>query len=138
MHIQGRFDHWVPVAVEASSPDQGSAQIFFDVTGLDRGGPRARSEADLFTFTSDSAMTISPFAYLAKGFMERGDRKLPAEALIQTPAAHTPFVSITFAVDRGRFADLWDDLDAVVTTPADGSIPLQPRAWLRMPTLASA
>jgi hypothetical protein len=60
------------------------------------------------------------------------------EAVIQTPPAHTPFLVVTFSIDRKKFPEIWGDLAAVVATRDDSNSQLHPRAWLRAPTLASA
>jgi hypothetical protein len=132
--VGGRFDHWVPVAAEGAGPDEGAVQIFFDVTGM----ARSQDWQELFSFDAGEVDRLGPFAYIAKGTMRKGELEHPMEAVIQTPPAHTPFVVVTFSIDRKRFPEIWDDLSAVVAARDDHSTQLHPRAWLRAPTLASA
>jgi hypothetical protein len=132
--VNGRFDHWVPVAAEGGTPEEGAVQVFFDVTGM--AGPVQGD--DLFAFAATEVERLGPFAYIVKGTITKGDRVEPMEAVVQTPPAHTPFVVITFAFDRQKFADIWEDLAAVVATRDDQASQIHPRAWLRPPTLATA
>lgn len=132
--VGGRFDHWVPVAAEGANPDEGAVQIFFDVTGM----ARAQDPQELFSFSASDVERLGPFAYIAKGTMRKGEEEQPMEAVIQTPPAHTPFVVVTFSIDRKKFPEVWEDLTAVVATRDDHNSQLHPRAWLRAPTLASA
>jgi hypothetical protein len=132
--VSGRFDHWVPVAAEGATADEGAVQIFFDVTGM----APTQDRDELFAFRARDVDRLGPFAYIAKGIMTRGDRQDAVEAVVQTPPAHTPFVVVTFSIDRRIFAEIWDDLSAVVAARDEASEQLHPRAWLRAPTLASA
>jgi hypothetical protein len=132
--VNGHFDHWVPVAAEGASPDEGAVQIFFDVTGM----ARAPEGEALFSFHANDVDRLGPFAFIAKGVMHKGDLDEPMEAVVQTPPAHTPFVVVTFSIDRKKFSDIWQDLTAVVATRDEQNTQLHPRAWLRTPTLASA
>ena len=132
--VSGRFDHWVPVAAEGATPDEGAVQIFFDVTGM----ARSHDPEQLFAFHSLEVERLGPFAYIAKGTITRGELVEPMEAVIQTPPAHTPFVVVTFSIDRQKFPEIWEELTAVVATRPDHNSQLHPRAWLRPPALASA
>jgi hypothetical protein len=134
--VRGRFDHWVPVAAEGANPEEGAVQIFFDVTGMAR--PQDPESRELFGFSATEVERLGPFAYIARGTMRKGDLEEPMEAVIQTPPAHTPFVVITFSIDRKKFSDVWEDLTAVVATRDDNNSQLHPRAWLRAPALATA
>jgi hypothetical protein len=133
--VNGRFDHWVPVAAEGGNPEEGAVQIFFDVTGMAR--PQQLDE-ELFAFHASEVERLGPFAYIVKGTITKDDRSEPMEAVIQTPPAHTPFVVITFAFDRQKFPEIWGDLSAVVAARDEHSSQIHPRAWLRPPTLATA
>jgi hypothetical protein len=133
--VNGRFDHWVPVAAEGGTPEEGAVQIFFDVTGMARSH---ELEEQLFAFEANEVERLGPFAYIVKGTITKDDRSEPMEAVIQTPPAHTPFVVITFAFDRKKFPEIWADLSAVVATRDDQNSQIHPRAWLRPPTLATA
>jgi len=133
--VNGRFDHWVPVAAEGASADEGAVQIFFDVTGMAR--PQDRD--DLFVFQATDVDRLGPFAYIAKGTVTRGDTVEPMEVVVQTPPAHTPFLEVTFSIDRKKLPDVWEDLSAVVEArDSTSNSQLHPRAWLRPPTLATA
>jgi hypothetical protein len=136
--VNGRFDHWVPVAAEGGpeggATDEGAVQVFFDVTGM--ASPSDREE--LFAFHANEVEKLGPFAYIVKGTVTRGDRSESMEAVVQTPPAHTPFLVITFAIDRKKFPEIWEDLAAVVAARDDQSSQIHPRAWLRPPTLATA
>jgi hypothetical protein len=132
--VSGRFDHWVPVAAEGGTPEEGAVQIFFDVTGTAR--PQQRDV--LFDFQAGLVERLGPFAYIVKGTMTKDDRSEPMEAVVQTPPAHTPFVVVTFSIDRKKFPEIWDDLSAVVAARDDQASQIHPRAWLRAPTLATA
>jgi hypothetical protein len=133
--VNGRFDHWVPVAAEGAGVDEGAVQIFFDVTGM----ARPQDRENLFAFDALEVDRLGPFVYLAKGTVTRGDVVEPMEVVVQTPPAHTPFLVVTFSIDRKKFPDVWEDLNASVATRDGGaSSQLHPRAWLRPPTLASA
>jgi hypothetical protein len=132
--VSGRFDHWAPVALEGGATGEGAAQIFFDVTGM--AGPRDVDE-ELFSYTAHDVRKIGTLAYSAKGTMKRGDEELAVDAVVQTPAAHTPFLVVTFSIPRDKFAEVWEQLGALAAAQQDG-INMAPRAWLRAPTLAAA
>jgi hypothetical protein len=133
--VSGRFDHWAPLALEGGPTGDGAAQIFFDVTGM--AGPRDLDD-ELFSYAAHGVQKIGTLAYAAKGVMKRGDVEIPVEAVVQTPAAHTPFLVVTFSIPRETFPELWDQLAAMVAAQQDTSINMSPRAWLRAPTLAAA
>jgi hypothetical protein len=132
--VKGRFDHWLPVAAEGATPDEGAVQIFFDVTGM----ARPQDVDELFSFHASDVERLGPFAYIAKGAMRQGEAQEVMEAVIQTPPAHTPFVVVTFSIDRKKFPDMWHDLSAVVAGRDENNAQLHPRGWLRAPTLATA
>jgi hypothetical protein len=132
--VNGRFDHWVPVAAEGAGADEGAVQIFFDVTGM----ARLQDGDDLFSFHASDVDRLGPFAYIAKGTVTRGDLIEPMEVVVQTPPAHTPFLVVTFSIDRKKFPEIWEDLTAVVEGGREGAnSQIHPRAWLRPPTLAA-
>jgi hypothetical protein len=131
--VNGRFDHWVPVAAEGASGEEGAVQVFFDVTGM----ARAQDRDDLFAFEATDVDRLGPFAYIAKGMMIHGDTIEPMEAVVQTPPAHTPFLVVTFSIDRKKFPQVWDDLTATVGAGEGSNSQIHPRAWLRPPTLAT-
>jgi hypothetical protein len=131
--VKGRFDHWLPVAAEGATPDEGAIQIFFDVTGM----ARTQDRDELFSFQASEVDRLGPFAYIARGAMKQGEAQETMEAVIQTPPAHTPFVVVTFSIDRKKFPDMWQDLSAVVAARDEHNTQLHPRGWLRAPTLAS-
>jgi hypothetical protein len=132
--VSGRFDHWMPVALEGGATGEGAAQIFFDVTGM--AGPRD-VDGELFSYTATDVRKIGTLAYAAKGTMKHGDEELAVEAVVQTPAAHTPFVVVTFTLPREKFPEVWEQLGAMASAQQDG-VNMAPRAWLRAPTLAAA
>ena len=136
LFVVGRFDHWVPVAAEGAGADEGAVQIFFDVTGM----APAQDAEELFSFHASEVERLGPFAYIARGTVRHDELELPMEAVVQTPPAHTPFVVVTFSVDRRKLSEVWDSLTAVTATrrPESGSAQLHPRAWLRAPTLATS
>jgi hypothetical protein len=129
--LEGRFDSWSPVALDGSTADAAAAQLFLDVTGT------APADADeLFSFRSRSVERLSETAYLARGSMKRGEVEHSTHAVIQTPVGHTPFLMITFNMDRTQQADIWDALSSEVKGASDP--PATARAWLRPPVLAAA
>lgn len=136
--LEGRFDHWLPVAMEGTSPDEGAVQLFFDVTGMAPPESVPDAAPDLFSFTATSTTQIGPFAFLAHGVMKHGEAQRGIQAVIQTPAAHTPYFVITFAIDRRRFTEVWDQLQVVVERRAGTETQMYPRAWLKVPELALA
>jgi hypothetical protein len=131
--VNGRFDHWVPVAAEGAGTDEGAVQIFFDVTGM----ARAQDREELFAFHASDVDRLGPFAYIAKGMVTSGEVKEPMEVVVQTPPAHTPFLVVTFSIDRRKFPEIWDTLTAVVEGRDPSNSQLHPRAWLLPPTLAA-
>jgi hypothetical protein len=137
--ISGSFDHWVPVAMDGDG-SEGMVQLFFDVTGMAR--PAADGSGDeqplLFTFEANEVERVGELAHRATGKIRRGDVERSVDALVQTPAAHTPFVALTFAVDEKAFPEIWSELSALVGSHEDTRAQIYPRAWLRAPQLASA
>ena len=131
--VNVRFDHWVPVAAEGGT-EEGAVQVFFDVTGM---APTNELE-ELFAFHASQVEKLGPFAYIVKGTITKGDRSEPMEAVVQTPPAHTPFLVVTFSIDRKMFPEIWEDMAAVVAARDDQNSQIHPRAWLKPPTLATA
>jgi hypothetical protein len=134
--LAGRFNHWVPVAVEGGGKDaEGAVQLFLDVTSL----AGADENEDLFSFTSTSVKRIGDLAFVVKGTMKQGEVERPVDAVVQTPLAHTPFVAITLPFEEEAFPEIWSDLAALVSARVDGeSAQMHPAAWLKAPTLATA
>lgn len=135
--LRGRFDHWVPVATESVSADEGAAQFFLDVTAVARPSGHGSAE-DLFSFRSREVERIGPHAFRAGGQMQQGDAVAEIQAVVQSPAAHTPFAIITFTVDRRVLGDLWAQVETAVGARTEDGEEKVPRAWLRPPTLALA
>ncbi len=131
--VSGRFNHWLPVAMEGDGAE-GAAQLFLDVTGMDRRG----EEDELFSFESTQVKRVGELAFVATGTLRRGDVERKVEAVVQTPIAHTPFLAITFPLDQAAFPDVWGSLSALVGTRSEAGAQLTPRAWLRVPVLATA
>jgi hypothetical protein len=131
--VSGRFDHWVPVAMEGNGAE-GAAQLFFDVTGMSRGP----EDGELFSFESDKVKRLGGLAFVATGTLQQGDVKKTVDAVVQTPMAHTPFLAVTFPLDASIFSEIWTDLSALVAARTDGNTQMSPRAWLRTPTLGTA
>ena len=135
--LRGRFARWLPLVLANAPTDDGhaTAQILFDVTS-NRSQPRSKHDRDLFTFSATSVKPAGPHAYTLKGPLRADGKSRTAEALLQSPAAHTPFFVITFAIDREGFGGLWSTLEEMVARP--GQTELHPEAWLREPELAAA
>jgi hypothetical protein len=131
--LDGRFDHWVPVAMEGDGAE-GAAQLFFDVTGMAGRG----EEDELFSFESTKVKRLGELAFVATGLLRQGEVERTVDAVVQTPLAHTPFFAITFPLDQAAFPDVWGDLSALVSVRTEGGTQMTPRAWLRAPALASA
>jgi len=131
--VAGRFDHWLPVALEGNGAE-GAAQLFFDVTGM-----AGKTDAgELFSFESTQVRRLGELAFVATGTLQRGDVKRTVDVMVQTPMAHTPFFAVTFPVDETIFPEVWSDLSALIAARHDGDTQMTPRAWLRAPRLASA
>jgi hypothetical protein len=131
--VAGRFDHWMPVALEGNGAE-GAAQLFFDVTGM----AGKADPGELFSFESTQVKRIGELAFVATGTLQRGDVKRTVEVMVQTPMAHTPFFAVTFPVDETIFPDVWSDLAALIAARHEGDTQMSPRAWMRAPKLASA
>jgi hypothetical protein len=131
--VTGRFDHWVPVAMEGNGAE-GAAQLFFDVTGM-AGKPE---DAELFSFESTQVKRIGDLAFVATGTLQRGDVTRTVQVMVQTPMAHTPFFAVTFPIDETTFPEVWSDISALIAARQDGNNQMSPRAWLRAPQLAVA
>src|SRR3954447_6806886 len=128
--LEGRFDHWVPLAL-----DDSAVQLCVDVTGMTvPSEPRAE---ELFSVTAHAVDEVRPLEFAATGTIRRGKVKQPIQVMVQTPPAHTPFVVLTVPIDRAHFPEVWDELSAAVASRVSDA-PLHPRGWLRMPSLAAA
>lgn len=132
--LAGRFDHWVPVAIEEGGTE-GAVRMFIDVTGMAAAEPHPAGV--LFSFTARTVERVGPFAWVATGLLRRGNRQRRVKALIQVPAAHGPFVAMTFNIDRERFADVWGTVAGLLAGRREGEH-MAPRAWLRAPVPATA
>jgi hypothetical protein len=130
--LAGKFGHWLPVSLQTGGPDS-EAQVVFDVTSP---GP-ANDVGQVFSFTSSEVKRTGKGTYLATGTMRRGDITRDAQAVLQTPLAHSPFAAVTFHVDEGAFPEVWSELSARVADPVDET-EVRPWAWLRPPELAAA
>jgi hypothetical protein len=135
--LRGRFAQWMPLVISNPPQDGGeaSAQILFDVTS-NRSQPRSRSDRDLFSFVASAVEPLGPHAYRLKGQLRADGRAKTVEAVMQSPAAHTPFCVITFPVDRQRFPGMWAAFEERVARTDQPE--LRPFAWLRAPELAAA
>jgi hypothetical protein len=131
--LEGRFDHWVPMASENSSPEEGAIQVLFDTTGVVRAGDE---DADLFSFTGKTVERIAPLAFVVKGTMKKGDAQQRIKVVVQAPAPHTPFVAITFSMDPEKFPEAWHEVAAALQTRTINEAAIAPRAWLRAPVVA--
>jgi hypothetical protein len=131
--IAGRFDHWLPVAMEGNGAE-GAVQVLFDVTGLST----RQEDGELFSFEATKVKRVNAQSFAVTGLLKQGEVERTVEALVQTPMAHTPFVAITFPLDATAFPELWGDLSALVSGHNDNAVPMSPRAWLRAPALAAA
>lgn len=131
--IDGRFEHWVPVAMETGG-GQSEAQVLFDVTSP---GP-ANDGGELFSFTASNVEQLQEGAYLAKGNLRRGDVVRSIEALVQSPVAHSPFASVTFRVDEEAFPEIWTEFSGRLAAHDPADTEVRPRAWLLSPVLAAA
>jgi hypothetical protein len=131
--LSGKFEHWVPLSLETGGR-HAEAQVVLDVTSV---GP-VNDTPEVFSFESSDVRATGEGVYLAKGIMRRDDRERKAEALVQTPATHSPFALVTFQVDNKIFADVWSDLEARVAEPHAPDGEVRPWAWLQAPVLAAA
>jgi hypothetical protein len=136
--LRGRFAQWTPMVISNPPGDndgQATAQILFDVTS-NRSAPLARGQHDLFSFKATQVEALAPHTYRLKGQLRADGHSRTVEAVLQTPAAHTPFCVVTFPIDRDRFPGLWATLEERVARTGAGD--LRPFGWLRAPELASA
>jgi len=131
--LAGRFEHWVPVALETGGGES-EAQVLFDVTSP---GP-ANDGGELFSFIGSEVQRLAEQAYLVKGQLRRGDVERPVDALVQAPAGHSPFASVTFRVDEAAFPEVWDELTGRLQARPAADEEVRPRAWLLAPVLAAA
>jgi hypothetical protein len=146
--LAGRFGQWMPLVLSEANgntqpavgqpvndldPNLSTAQVLFDVTS----NRTVKSSAtDLFSFTASDVETISNQAYKIKGKLRAHGQSADVEALLRSPAAHTPFFVIVFRFDREKFAGLWSGLEDRIDGSGHGE--LRPMAWLRAPELAAA
>jgi hypothetical protein len=134
--VEGRFDHWMPVSMESTEAEQGALQLLFDVTGVAPANANAPTD-QLLSFTSGAVERVANGALVAAGVLRHGLDEVHAQALIQTPTAHTPFVAITLSFDRERMSELWDRFSALLAARSRDA-QLMPRAWPKEPMLAAA
>jgi hypothetical protein len=156
--LAGRFGQWMPLVLSEGEnsaqiendehdknkakgdkpandvdPRLSTAQVLFDVTS----NRTVKSNAtDLFSFTASDVETVSNQAYKIKGKLRAHGQSADVEALLRSPAAHTPFFVIVFRFDRQKFAGLWSGLEDRIDGSGQGE--LRPTAWLRAPDLAAA
>lgn len=140
--LAGRFAHWLPLIVADGKEGEGAVQILFDVTS---NRTRALVEADagekeeLFSFEATEVMRPSDQQYKIKGRLHAEGQTREVEAMLQSPAAHTPFFVMMFRIDKERFPGLWETLGDSADQALDrGQKELRPWAWLRAPQLAAA
>src|SRR5687767_9653197 len=117
--LAGRFGQWMPLVLSEANdnnqpadgqpaqslndvdPSLSTAQVLFDVTS----NRTVKSNAsDLFSFTATDVETVSNQAYKIKGKLRAHGQSADVEALLRSPAAHTPFFVIVFRFDRQKFA----------------------------------
>ena len=132
--MAGKFEHWVPMSLETGGK-KSEAQLVFDVTST---GPANDTVGEVFSFVSSKVRRVGDGAYLARGTMRRGDVQRASSAMVQAPAAHSPFAVVTFQVDEGAFPELWEELSARVADQDDAKAEVRPRAWLLPPVVAAA
>jgi hypothetical protein len=131
--LAGKFEHWVPVAIETGGGES-EAQVLFDVTSS---GP-ANDGGELFSYTAKKVSRLADGAYLAKGTFRAGDVIRGVEALVQAPAGHSPFASITFRLDEAAFPEVWQEFSGRLSGRGPADLEVRPRAWLLAPVLAAA
>jgi hypothetical protein len=133
LFLAGRFDHWVPMALESGGKSS-HAQLVVDVTSV---GP-ANDTAELFSFVSSKVRRMADGAYLATGTLSRGDVQRASRASVQAPGAHSPFAVVTFEVDEAVFPEAWIELSARVGAQDTSTAQVRPHAWLFTPAVAAA
>jgi hypothetical protein len=132
--LAGKFEHWVPLSLETGGK-HGEAQIVFDVTSP---GPANDTGGEVFSFVSTKARQVADGTYLAQGTMRRGDVERASRAMVQAPAAHSPFAVVTFQVAETVFPEVWEELSARVASQQEPNAEVRPRAWLLAPVVAAA
>ena len=132
--LSGKFQHWVPMALETGGK-QSEAQVVFDVTSS---GPANDTGGEVFSFVSNKVRRIDEGTYLARGTLRRGGVSRASQATVQSPATHSPFAVVTFEVDEAAFPELWDELSARVASQEGSNAEVRPQAWLLTPVLAAA
>jgi hypothetical protein len=137
--VQGRFDRWVPIALDEGDSEggEGGIHIFVDVTGAAR-NDNAMAGDPLFSLTSHSAKKLQPLTYRIAGTIKKGDVEARIEFVLQNPVPHAPFVLLNLPIDRKLFPELWNELSALVAARAEHRGAVSPRTWTWMPTLAAA
>ncbi len=141
--LEGRFNHWMPVAVMSDRPDVGVVQILFDSTSPANEGARPPGQ-DLFSFRAEEAKPVGERVFSAKGRLEvegqgaAEDEDAEVEAIIQAPEGHSPFFFVTLSIDRTRFEPLWSAIEDRAVLSLGEQKEMRPSAWLRVPGLAAA
>ncbi len=136
--LDGRFDHWYPVALDSRGDGDATVRIIFDATAtVTPRRPTSALQDDLFSLRTTSVRRVNNQTYKAKGRLQFGTVQRDLDVLIHTPGGHTPFFYVSLPVDRTAFAELWRDLqDRVKISGVEGE--MRARAWLRIPPLAVA
>ena len=134
MLLAGRFEHWVPLALETGGK-RNQAQVVFDVTST---GPANDRGDEAFSFVSKKVRRVADGTYLAQGTMRRGEVQRASKAVVQAPAAHSPFAVVTFEIAEAVFPELWEELSARVANQEGSKAEVRPRAWLLTPLIAAA
>lgn len=147
--LSGHFGQWMPLMlseggehpandqtpVEPAADDQlSTAQVLFDVTS--NRVPDARKKDELFSFTASKVESVSGQAYKLAGKLRAEGKSANVEAILRSPAAHTPFFVMVFRFDREKFPALWSALESRISGNPQGE--LRPTAWLVPPQLAAA
>jgi hypothetical protein len=150
--LDGRFNHWIPVAVMNDNPDLGVVQLLCDSTSPandlasgssdpQREAPDAQSgaaRADLFRFDSKKVRPKGKHVFLVEGTLGTGEEEHGVEVVVHLPQGHSPFFFVTVPIDRKRFPELWSHIEDKVIAPIADQQEMRPLAWLRAPLLAAA
>jgi hypothetical protein len=132
--LEGRFEHWVPMALE-SGGKRSQAQLVFDVTST---GPANDTGDAFFSFESSKVRRVADGTYLAQGVMRHGEVHRLGKATVQAPAAHSPFAVVTFELSEDAFPEVWEELSVRVATQDGSNAEVRPKAWLLTPMVAAA
>lgn len=153
--LSGRFEHWVPMAVDTSVPAEKSVQLLVDVTSSRQSADQSTDE-DALTLTARNVRKIAPLTYRLRGTLTADGVSQDVEAMLQTPQSHTPFCLLTLTLPSDEFAGLWSRVDAHTPRNTNGAArrtddgapvaadepnadnEMRARAWLRPPTIAAA